>query len=124
MSGSSGVSAIEQDEFTAILSGNLSNAQRVFGLADGTELLGSAFRLRAFAKNIEAPNKVKVAATLGLAAKLNRDVPLRELHRLWFLVAGAKFTLVKEAEHAIFQRWSLSSLEGPYAMDTMEAADL
>ena len=108
------------DELMSVLGGTLGKLQQWFGYADGAAVLAASYRIKTHASRVQAPVKLKAAAILSLAAKMNHEVDNEEIRKLWRHVAGAgNIATTKVVEHRIFQRLALDGLTGPYASESL-----
>ena len=114
------IGMLSQDEVLPVLAGTLGKLQQLFGHGDGTAVLATSYRIAPFALEVSAPVKVKTAAILSLALKMNLTVENASIQNIWCHVAGAgQLERIKVVEQNIFERLSLDGLEGPYAKERL-----
>ena len=114
------IGMLSQDEVLPVLAGTLGKLQQLFGHGDGTAVLATSYRIAPFALEVSAPVKVKTAAILSLALKMNLTVENGSIQKIWCHVAGAgQLKRIKVVEQNIFERLSLDGLEGPYAKERL-----
>ena len=112
------------DELLHVLGGTLLKLQQRFGHSDGAAVLAASYRLVPHALTVQAPVKVKVAAILSLAAKMNATVGNEDLRTIWRHVAGTRdIENGKMVEQSIFNRFAMDSLDGPFASESMAMFD-
>ena len=117
-------SSRSRDELINELGGTLRKLQQWFGHSDGASVLAASYRLVPHALTVQAPRKVKAAAILSLAAKMNATVDNKDLRRIWRHVAGTRFTeKCKTVEQSIFNRFAVDGLDGPFANESMAMLD-
>ena len=117
-------SSRSRDELINELGGTLRKLQQWFGHSDGASVLAASYRLVPHALTVQAPRKVKAAAILSLAAKMNATVDNKDLRRIWRHVAGTRFTeKCKTVEQSIFNRFAVDGLDGPFANENMAMLD-
>ena len=117
-------SSRSRDELLNELGGTLRKLQQWFGHSDGASVLAASYRLVPHALTVQAPRKVKAAAILSLAAKMNATVDNKDLRRIWRHVAGTRFTeKCKTVEQSIFNRFAVDGLDGPFANESMAMLD-
>ena len=111
---------VKNDEVRLALAASLGVLQKLFGDADGLAALATSHRMAAGMHGFKGPVRVKAAAILSLAVKMELTVENASIRRLWSSVAGERsIEQVKAMERKLFECFSLEGVEGTYAQERL-----
>lgn len=111
---------VKNDEVRLALAAYLGVLQKLFGDADGLAALATSHRLAAGMHGFKGPVRVKAAAILSLAVKMELTVKNASIRRLWSRVAGERsIEQVKAMEQKLFECFALEGVEGTYAQERL-----
>ena len=112
---------MKNDEVRLAFAAYLGVLQKLFGDADGLAALATSHRLAAGMHGFKGPVRVKAAAILSLAVKMELTVKNEtSIRRLWSCVAGERsIEQVKAMEQKLFECFALEGVEGTYAQERL-----